>query len=186
MSNHTIKSAVRSPVDVAAASRAEASTEARLPPVPKDVAEAAKKYNLGNPVDYQEYGDSETFLFDRGHVSKAAGVGIDSIGTEYKHTVQSGENLSKIATRYGLTDENGRPSVKWLAEMNGIKDPNLIKVGQKLDVSMAGHVVMKGETLSRIADSYGTTVAALATANNIKDPNRILAGSVLAVPEIGC
>lgn len=45
-------------------------------------------------------------------------------GTTY-HTVQAGETLGKIAANYGITSAA-------LANANGITDPNLIRVGQKL------------------------------------------------------
>lgn len=44
------------------------------------------------------------------------------------------------------------------------------------------HVVAKGETLTRIAERYSTTVAALAEANDIPDPNVIHAGAFLRIP----
>ncbi len=43
--------------------------------------------------------------------------------------------------------------------------------------------VAPGETLTGIADQFGTTVAALEAANNLTDPNTIIAGSVLQVPD---
>lgn len=47
-------------------------------------------------------------------------------GTTY-HTVQAGESLGKIAARYGVTTAA-------LANANGISNPDLIRVGQKLIV----------------------------------------------------
>ncbi|MBC7260005.1 MAG: LysM peptidoglycan-binding domain-containing protein [Chloroflexi bacterium] len=44
------------------------------------------------------------------------------------------------------------------------------------------HVVCPGETLTRIAWRYGTTVGAIAAANGIWNPNRIYAGQVLRIP----
>ncbi|MFC2030169.1 LysM peptidoglycan-binding domain-containing protein [Chloroflexota bacterium] len=44
------------------------------------------------------------------------------------------------------------------------------------------HVVQRGETLSRIAWRYGTTVNALVRANNLWNPNRIYAGQRLWIP----
>jgi putative chitinase len=41
------------------------------------------------------------------------------------HVVKSGETLTGIAARYGVT-------IAALQEANGIKDPNLINAGQKL------------------------------------------------------
>ncbi len=44
------------------------------------------------------------------------------------------------------------------------------------------HVVCPGETLTRIAWRYGTTVQAIAALNGITNPNRIYAGQVLRIP----
>lgn len=44
------------------------------------------------------------------------------------------------------------------------------------------HVVEKGETLTEIAERYGTTVEAIVALNGIKDPNLIFAGTVLKIP----
>jgi membrane-bound lytic murein transglycosylase D len=53
----------------------------------------------------------------------------------------------------------------------------------KASVSADGrHTVRRGETLSKIAKKYGTTVEALAQANNIKNRHRLGVGQVLAVP----
>jgi peptidoglycan-N-acetylglucosamine deacetylase len=48
------------------------------------------------------------------------------VGATY-HTVQSGETLGKIAQQYGITTAA-------LANANGIANPNMIRVGQKLIV----------------------------------------------------
>ena len=47
------------------------------------------------------------------------------------YTVQRGDNLSKIAARYGTT-------VAKIAELNGIYTPNLIYIGQKLKIPVGG------------------------------------------------
>jgi soluble lytic murein transglycosylase-like protein len=46
----------------------------------------------------------------------------------------------------------------------------------------ASHLVRRGETLSRIADRYGTSVTRLARMNDLDDPNLIVAGRRLRVP----
>jgi murein DD-endopeptidase MepM/ murein hydrolase activator NlpD len=46
------------------------------------------------------------------------------------------------------------------------------------------HVVQRGETLFRIATSYGLTVNDLVRANDIADPTRIFAGQELLVPGV--
>jgi LysM repeat protein len=114
------------------------------------------------------------------------------------HVVQPGENLFRIALRYGKT-------VSALAEANGIVNPNLILVGQVLTIPGTGdgtatptpdpdqptppttttHIVQRGENLYRIALRYGTTVSTLAALNNLPNPNLIFVGQHLAIPTSG-
>ena len=48
---------------------------------------------------------------------------------------------------------------------------------------MATYTIKKGDTLSKIASQYGTSVDALAGANGIADPNKIYAGKSLTIPD---
>ncbi len=101
------------------------------------------------------------------------------------HVVQRGENLFRIAMRYGVT-------VEAIAQANGITDPRRIYVGQRLiipgaDTSSPGvpvtHVVQPGETLFTIAQLYGTTPGRLAELNHIVNPDSLYVGQVLTVYE---
>ena len=47
---------------------------------------------------------------------------------------------------------------------------------------MANYTIKKGDTLSRIASNFGTTVEELAKTNGISNPNLIQAGATLVVP----
>ena len=107
-----------------------------------------------------------------------------TVSGEQTHTVQPGENLFRIALHYGMTYQA-------LAAANGIVNPDLIYVGQRLTISTeapavpAGeriHVVQPEENLFRIALKYGTTVEAIATANGISDVNFIYPGQRLRIP----
>ncbi|HEX8388508.1 MAG TPA: LysM peptidoglycan-binding domain-containing protein [Sphingomonas sp.] len=93
------------------------------------------------------------------------------------HVVQRGETLSEIAARTGTT-------WRTLARLNGLSDPDLILVGQRLALPGAGdrHVVRPGETLSGIAARQGTSVSALARLNGIADPDLIHPGQLLRMP----
>ena len=119
--------------------------------------------------------------------STPAAAAPDAGGT---HVVTSGESLSTIAQRYGLT-------VEQLARANGITDPSRLLAGSLLRVATdappapgtntsgsAGgtHTIAPGESLSGIAAKYGSTVAALVEANGMTDPNRIIAGTTIVVP----
>lgn len=94
------------------------------------------------------------------------------------YTVKSGDTLSGIAQKYGTT-------VSALAQLNGIQNPNVIYAGQVLKISgnssstgSSGGVytVKSGDTLSGIAQRYGTTVSALVNKNGIKNPDVIYVG----------
>ena len=109
---------------------------------------------------------------------------------EVVYTVKSGDTLSGIAKKYNTTYQK-------LAAYNGIKNPNLISVGQKikiLNVASAAptpapapvvkevvYTVKKGDTLSAIAKKYGTTYQKIAADNGIKNPNLIRVGQKLTI-----
>jgi len=123
-------------------------------------------------------------------VSSASSVPAAAGGT---HVVRSGENLFRIALRYGVT-------VQALAELNGIYNPGNVVVGQKLVIpgsaatpsvayqpqhASTTHAVQRGETLSAIARRYGVSLWTLVQSNNISNPALILPGQVLVVPSGG-
>jgi LysM repeat protein len=68
------------------------------------------------------------------------------------YTVKSGDTLGRIARQHDV-------SVSDLASTNGISNPNLIFVGQKLEIPGSDelHVVARGDTLGRIANKYGAS-----------------------------
>jgi len=106
------------------------------------------------------------------------------------HIVQPGENLFRIALRYGLT-------VDALATANDLSNTSRIYAGQRLVIPTGGtttspnqppadgHIVQPGENLFRIALSYGTTPQVLAAANGIANPNRVYVGRRLVIPGRG-
>ena len=47
------------------------------------------------------------------------------------------------------------------------------------------YTIKKGDTLSGIAQTYGTTVETLVHINNIQDPDKIYAGDTITVPGLG-
>lgn len=110
------------------------------------------------------------------------------------HIVQWGENLSLIATRYGVT-------ASAIAQANGIANPNLVYAGQSLTIPRASsptpspsgggttttttYVVRSGDTLSAIAYRFGTTVSAIVSSSGIVNPNLIYVGQTLKIPGQG-
>lgn len=99
------------------------------------------------------------------------------------YTVKKGDALYKIAEKFNTT-------VSQLVAWNDIKNPNLIYKGQVLIVGKTTpqpkpdkqyYTVVKGDTLSKIAQRFKTKVATLVEWNNIKNPNLIFPGQVLRV-----
>lgn len=100
------------------------------------------------------------------------------------HTVQAGENLYRIALRYGVT-------VDAIVAANRLADPNAIQAGQVLLIPTGGaaaptggrvYVVQPGDTLYSIARRFGTTVDALAALNGIAPPYTVIVGQELTIP----
>ncbi len=117
-------------------------------------------------------------------------VGASPLYQGRVHIVRRGETLSGIAARYGTT-------VSALVRANNIRNPNRIYVGQRLTIPGDGgggnddggddpptgiHIVRAGETLSRIALRYGTTVWAIASLNGLRNINVIYVGQRLRIP----
>ncbi len=103
-----------------------------------------------------------------------------STGGERIHVVQPGQNLFRIALQYGL-------EVDALARYNGITNPELIYVGQKIKIPGGGsangaYIVQQGDTLLSIAVKFNTTTEAIMAANNLSDANLIYVGQELNVP----
>lgn len=115
------------------------------------------------------------------------------------YIVRRGDTLFSIARRFGV-------SLSALATANGISNPALIYVGQRLVIPGASsststsvgaasggntgstgpcaqkYIVQRGDTLRLIASKCGATVAALVSANRIANPNLIFVGQVLTIP----
>ncbi len=110
------------------------------------------------------------------------------------YVVSPGDTLTAIAARYGV-------STSALAQANGISNPNRIYVGQKLVIPSAStsgsspaapkppsqapatgiYIVQAGDTLSKIAARYGTTVQNLMSLNGLTNANFIWVGQRLKV-----
>lgn len=108
-----------------------------------------------------------------------------SPSTDYwVYKVKRGENLTKIAKRYGIP-------LNVLKDMNNIKNARSLQIGQKLKIpssekvyasSVIMHRVQKGETLGGLAGRYKVSVAKIKTYNNIKDANQVRIGQKLKIP----
>lgn len=109
--------------------------------------------------------------------------GNENSSTVY-YTVKSGDTLSEIANEYNVT-------VKSIAVENGISNPNIIYVGETLRIETVRYnvhatgstiyLIRYGDTLSEIAQRYGTTVNELVRLNDIQNPNLIYVGEKIRI-----
>ena len=102
-----------------------------------------------------------------------------SSGSPKKYKVRSGDTLWDIARQFGLTTSK-------LRQLNGLGRSSRIYPGQQLVVTSNGvsyvtHKVKRGETLSRIAKRYRTSVSGIMTSNGLTDPDEIQIGTRLKI-----
>jgi len=93
-----------------------------------------------------------------------------------KHTVQSGQTLGAIATRYHVSVTN-------LAAANQLKKSSSLRVGQILRIPPKGVIyVYPGQTLTGLAQLNKVSVKALASANGLKPDSTLRVGQRLELP----
>lgn len=103
--------------------------------------------------------------------------------TTVTYTVKSGDNLTAIANRHGV-------SIKSIKSLNGLRS-DLIKVGQTIDLPGASnrrrvdvnHVVRKGDTLYALAHRHGVSISELIVHNRLRG-STIRVGQTLSIPSL--
>jgi murein DD-endopeptidase MepM/ murein hydrolase activator NlpD len=122
---------------------------------------------------------------ESGRVSEAQLVRLPG----QRHRVMPGDQLSKLALRYGVTTET-------LAAANDIPPPYIIYAGDLLVIPEARqarpanppagqrYVVQRGESLSAIAGRLNVSIAELAALNRLTPPYALYAGQTLHLPEV--
>jgi peptidoglycan lytic transglycosylase D len=143
------------------------------------------------PITKKDVEEEETYA------ATAAGQSSDGI----THTVQSGETLYSIASKYGIR-------ITDLRNWNAIPyDNDNIKRGSKLVIAqnkpgqvakntktpkfkkiktpkIYKHKVRRGETLAKIADDFNVTISNIKSSNNLKS-SKIFPGQVLKIESNG-
>ncbi|TDE16699.1 LysM peptidoglycan-binding domain-containing protein [Dyadobacter psychrotolerans] len=125
--------------------------------------------------------EAETIVTTRNEASRS--------GAEY-HTVQAGQTYYSIARTYGI-------SLNELMILNNMSSPGKLVAGQQLRVSKNGsrntvspvsgqgaqiHIVSAGETLFRIAQTYGASIEEIKRLNNMSG-NNVVVGQKLKIPQ---
>ena len=137
---------------------------------------------ISSYVDRDKF-TNEVFLDDTSEVPDVPTDKPDENEGYTTITIRYGDTLSELAIEYNTTVER-------LVELNNIANPNLIYTGDTLIVPTGDpssnitqiYVVQYGDTLSEIAQEYGTTVATLASINNIQNVNLIYVGQIIKIP----
>ena len=106
------------------------------------------------------------------------------------YTVKKGDTLTSIAKKYGTSVSN-------LVNLNNIRNANLIYPNQILRINTnsvntlldgdnsCGKILYKikyGDTLSKLAIKYDSSISDIVKLNNIANPNLIYAGAVIRIP----
>lgn len=119
------------------------------------------------------------------------GTTVTTVTTFTAYTVRRGDTLAGIAANFNTT-------VAAIMGANGISNPNLIYVGQRLNVPRTRttivpaprtnlprgrtYVVQAGDSLFLIAARYNRNVYDIARVNGILNLNHIFVGQVLVIP----
>lgn len=137
-------------------------------------------YSFGAHLHFEVRDESDKYIDPTGYVDADLPV-KEQPNAETTYTVKSGDTLSGIANKYGTTYQE-------LARINNIENPNLIYPGQVLkingtdtNVATKTYTVKAGDTLSGIANKYGTTYQELAKKNGIANPNLIYPGQIIKI-----
>lgn len=118
------------------------------------------------------------------HVKRGAALGLLLTATalaQTNHVVKEGENLERIARRYGVR-------VSALIAENNLAAPDKLKPGQTLKIPASRaprplrYTVEEGDSLSRIARDFGIDEQAILALNNLTDPDTLRVGQVLEIP----
>jgi LysM repeat protein len=135
-------------------------------------------------------------------LSEPASSTVDIAGPSFKiHTVQKGDSLWAISKRYNI-------SLDELYAANGLNKNSVLKIGQQIKIPVEGskatistinadayqpsgfnmesetYTVVRGDTLSKIARMFNTSVSMIKAANN-KNTDVIRVGEKLTIPVNG-
>jgi murein DD-endopeptidase MepM/ murein hydrolase activator NlpD len=111
------------------------------------------------------YFDNEGNIFDADGISSVQTAAVRDHVTYQTYTVKSGESVSSISRKFGLSN------ISTLIAVNGITNVRSLRAGQKLKVPSSDgliHTVQKGETLAGLSVKYSVTVEDILDVNELE------------------
>ncbi len=107
----------------------------------------------------------------------------------FNYTIRAGDTFFRLAQRFGTT-------VAAIQAANPGVDPNNLQIGQVICIPTGPapgpgpvrcpngflYTIQSGDTFFRLAQRFGTTVAAIQAANPGVDPNNLQIGQVICIP----
>lgn len=96
------------------------------------------------------------------------------------YTIKSGDTLDLISEKFNVSIED-------LCKINEIYNPNLIYADTTLKIpsnegTKDSYIIQPGDTLSSIAEKFGTTYETLTRINKLNNPNLIYPGEIIKLP----
>lgn len=114
-----------------------------------------------NDYSFDENGN---VILEDGTILKPSAAGVGKTVTFQTYTVKSGESISTITRKFGLSN------ISTLIALNGISNVKSLREGQKIKIpSLDGlvHKVGRGESLTGISGKYHVSVEELCDANDL-------------------
>lgn len=135
-----------------------------------------------NTADSVVIGDSSASIGDESSLStsKVAKTEVSKKAADEprEHTVQTGETISTIAAKYGISSN----TILW---ENSLSETSYIQPGDTLTilaVSGVSHTIKSGDTVLALADTYDVEAEEIVRENNLKDSSDITIGDTLIIP----
>lgn len=161
-----------------------------------DIVETIESVDVNNQTVFSEIGsvasrgatDNLDIALSEGGISQGSVVKPSLTGSaqslafdtvEY-YIVEPGDTIGTIAENFGVTQDT-------ILKENNLSPTSLIQPGQKMTVIVttsgqaASHRVKKGDTIDKIAKSFGVTSESIIAFNELADASQIQEGDVLII-----
>lgn len=158
--------------------------ESQLNSVPDGAATSTKQLSLATspetmPLTYDQSGVAIPGVIGGTDEPVAPEHEEIAISKPSLYEVQSGDTVSSIAKKYGV-------SINTVLWANDLTARSVLRLGQKLTIlPVTGvlHTVKRGETLGAIAKKYDSDVSKILAANRVASASQIQIGEELVIPD---